>query len=209
MPNSPAHLTEWTLEQLAEGALPADELPRAEDHLQRCARCSGELEAYRGLFVALSDLPRFAPSAGFADAVMARVRMAPETDPLYARMVRLIPRTRRGWAILTGAVGAPALALVALVAWVLSQPLVTATSLWQWTTLKGSELALSAAGGLAQWAVSLGVPDAVQVVYDTIAGVPTETLMAVVALLAVATPLSVWSLVRLVRTPMREVEYAN
>lgn len=209
MPNSPAHLTDLTLEQLAEDLLPGKERAAAEEHLGRCSRCAAELEGYRALFVALSDLPRFAPSEAFTDSVMARVRMAPEPDPLYARLVQWVPDTRRGWALLTATVGAPAAALMALLGWFFSQPMVSASAIWQWTTLQVSGLASAAGAQLSQWAASLGILDGINVVYGALASVPLATLIAVVAVLAVAIPLSAWSLVRLVRSPMEEVTYAN
>lgn len=209
MPNSPAHLTGWTLEQLAEGSLPSAESTRATEHLQRCARCSSEFEAYRVLAASLAELPRFAPSPDFADAVMARVRMAPAADPFYAKLVSSLPQTRRGWSMLVAAAVAPALPVILLVGWLLSQPLVTAGALWQWGSaqvLDGSRLVLAS---LTEWSASVGLLSAAQGLVESVQAVPLVTLMVVVAVLAVAIPLSAWALVRLVRTPMGNVTYAN
>ena len=209
MPNSPAHLTEWTLEQLAEGVLPPEEAGAATEHLQRCARCSAELDAFRVLVSALSDLPRFAPSAAFADGVMARVRMAPATDPVYARVVAHLPQTRRGWAMLVAAAVAPALPLIALLTWVLTQPLVSIGGLWQYATGQVSEFSRAVVAQLVDWSAALGLLGTGQSLYDAIVSVPLVTLGIAVAVLAVAIPLSAWSLVRLVRAPMGNVTYAN
>jgi anti-sigma factor RsiW len=209
VPNSPAHLTEWTLEQLAEGTLPASEMGAATEHLNRCARCTSELEAYRVLVEALSELPRFAPSPAFADEVMTRVRIAPASDPVYTRVVALLPRTRRGWGMLVAAAVAPALPLIALVAWLLSQPLVSATGLWQWGSTQVSEISRIAFGHLVEWSAALGLLGAAQSAYNALLAVPLVTLGIAAVLLAIAIPLSAWSLVRLVRTPMGKVTYAN
>jgi anti-sigma factor RsiW len=209
VPNSAAHLTEWTIEQLAEGGLPEAELPRAREHLERCQRCASEVEAYRALFTALSDLPRFAPREGFADAVMARVCTAPEPDPVYAWLVERLPKTRRGWTLFTGAVSAPVVVALALAGWLLTHPGVTVSAVWQWAAAAVGQAALGATTWVGQLAITLGVTDGARLVYDTLAAVPAETLVTVIAFIAVATTLSVWSLVRLVRSPTEDVTYAN
>ena len=68
---SEPHLTPHETELWAEGLLPA---ARAL-HLATCPACLATAERERKLFVQLAQLERFAPSAGFADRVMARVRI--------------------------------------------------------------------------------------------------------------------------------------
>ena len=65
------HLNPDEIEQWALGLLPA---ARAL-HLARCAACLTAAERERKLFRELVQLERFAPSAGFADRVMAGVRI--------------------------------------------------------------------------------------------------------------------------------------
>jgi anti-sigma factor RsiW len=209
VPNSTAHLTEWTLELLAESALPESEAAQAKRHLEQCDRCSAELEAYRVLASALSELPRFAPSVEFSDAVMARVKMAPVTDPIYTRVVRLLPTTPRGWGMLVAAAVAPALPLIALVAWVLTQPLVSLAGLWQWTSDQVVETAQMMAAYIVERSDASGLLGAAEWVMHSIQTLPLGTLILAVAVLAITIPLSAWSLVRLVRTPMGKVTYAN
>jgi anti-sigma factor RsiW len=209
VPNSPAHLTESALEQLAEGMLPETAAAQANEHLERCARCRSELEVYSALMSALSNLPRFAPSAEFADTVMARVKIAPAPDPIYARFIRWLPNTRRGWTILLGATMAPALPVIALVAWVLTQPLVSAGGLVHWGASEAVETLRLAAGQLLEWGAGLGVISGAQGLYTSIATLPLGTVTLVVGILSVAIPLSAWSLVRLIRPPMANVTYAN
>ncbi len=209
MPNSPAHLTEWTLEQLAEGSLSPAESGAAAEHLKKCARCNAELEAFRTLVAALSELPRFAPTSHFADTVMARVRIVPTPDPIYTRAIALLPSTPRGWGMLVAAAVAPALPIIALIGWMLTHPLVGTGAVWQWGSGQVVEAARIAFGYLVDWSAAIGLLAAAQSAFQTVASVPTLTLGITVAVLAVAIPISAWSLVRLVRTPMGKVTYAN
>ena len=65
------HLTTDELELWAQGLLGASRTM----HLTECSLCHAEAEQERKLFLALAQLPRFAPSAGFADRVMQSVRI--------------------------------------------------------------------------------------------------------------------------------------
>jgi anti-sigma factor RsiW len=209
VPNSPAHLTEWTLEQIAEGTLPEVEAGAARKHLDRCARCTAELDAFRTLVAALSELPRFAPPPTFADAVMARVRIAPAPDPIYTRVVALLPRTGRGWGMLVAAAVAPALPIIALIAWIINQPLVGTGAIWQWGSGQAVAGAQAAFAAVVQWSAAIGLLGAAESAYQSVIAVSPVTLGIAAVALAVAIPLSAWSLVRLVRTPMGKVTYAN
>ena len=66
------HLTTDEIELWAQGLLPA---ARAL-HLSDCSLCRVESERERKVILELVQLPHFAPSAGFADRVMAKVRVA-------------------------------------------------------------------------------------------------------------------------------------
>ena len=65
------HLTTAELELWAEGLLPAARTM----HLTECTLCRAEADRERTLFLSLSQLTRFAPTAGFADRVMKQVRI--------------------------------------------------------------------------------------------------------------------------------------
>jgi hypothetical protein len=65
------HLTPDEVELWAQGLLPAERVM----HLADCAACLGVAERERKLFLELAQLPRFAPEFGFADRVMARVKI--------------------------------------------------------------------------------------------------------------------------------------
>jgi len=205
-----AHLEHWTLDELAEGTLSQMERARAETHLARCALCTAELEASRAVISALAALPRFAPSATFADAVMSRVALpaeAPEASTARARR-RWLPATRRGWMLVLAAALAPLVPIVPFLAWVFSHPGVNAGSLWAigrgWVaetvwgaTVRGAEWTLRS--GAAQWVVEQGgqMPGGY-------AG-----LLAVVLMALLAIPVSGWAMVRLLRTPTGELTHAH
>jgi hypothetical protein len=65
------HLTTDEIELWAQGLLPA---ARAL-HLSDCSLCRVEADRERKISLELVQLPRFAPSAGFADRVMAHVKI--------------------------------------------------------------------------------------------------------------------------------------
>lgn len=208
MPNPELHLSDWTLEQMAEGELSPTEREQAALHLEACARCSAELAGYEALYAALSDLPRFAPSAAFSDAVMARTRMVPEPWPITVWLRGLAPKSRRGWVLLGSAVVAPALPVLAAALWLLTHPLLTPAALWQWVTMQGSTVGMTLAGLLTGWVTGSRVTGLAEGSYEVVTGVPTVALTAFVVALAIAIPASAWALVRLVRTPTRDVSYA-
>ena len=208
MREADAHLPEMSLEQLAEGSLGESEAREARAHLASCARCAAELEAFTQLFTMLSELPRFAPAPVFADAVMARVRIAPRESRLAVWLERLTPRTRGGWVLLALALLAPAAPVIAVLAWLLFNPLITPSAVLSWTRL---QLETWSQAALA-WSVERfedTARNALQLAYGFVDAVPANALGGVAVLMAVAIPLSAWALVRLTRTPSGKISYAN
>lgn len=65
------HLTTDEIELWAQGLLPA---ARAI-HLADCSLCRVEADRERKVILELVQLPKFAPTAGFADRVMAQVKI--------------------------------------------------------------------------------------------------------------------------------------
>lgn len=202
-----AHLEHWTLDELAEGTLSQMERTRAEAHLRQCTLCTAELEASRAVIAALDSLPRFEPSAGFADAVMARVVLPAEAPEAAKARRRWLPSTRRGWMLVLAAALAPLAPLVPFMAWVFSHPGVTAGSLWGiargWVaeTVWGGTVQAAewlARSGVARWVVEQGgqLPGGY-------AG-----LLAIVVMALLAVPVSGWAMVRLLRTPTGELAHA-
>src|SRR5690606_4628116 len=66
------------VQELADGVLPGRRARDVARHLETCASCRTEAEAWTGLVRGLGRLPRHAPREGFADAVMAQVRVPAE-----------------------------------------------------------------------------------------------------------------------------------
>jgi len=65
------HLNTDEIELWAQGLLPA---ARAI-HLADCSLCHAEADRERKVILELVQLPKFAPSAGFANRVMAQVKI--------------------------------------------------------------------------------------------------------------------------------------
>lgn len=70
------HLTTDEIELWAQGLLPAS---RAI-HLADCSLCRVEADRERKVILELVQLPKFAPSAGFAERVMAQVKVPTPSD---------------------------------------------------------------------------------------------------------------------------------
>lgn len=67
------HLTAEDLDAFHSASLSAE----SRQHLEECAECRSLALSDRALLDALARLPRFEPSAGFADRIMARVQIQP------------------------------------------------------------------------------------------------------------------------------------
>lgn len=143
------HPTTERLQGLVEESLDAAVRASVESHVAGCPRCRTEVVELQSLFAALRDLPVLAPSAGFADRVMAKVRVRrPALDVAGAWLERIAPQTTRGWAAAAAVLAMPVLGATVLIAWLMSQPGVSAQGLW---TL-GVGLAGDAASMSWQWA---------------------------------------------------------
>lgn len=206
MPYSPGHVPQWTLELLAEDALPPAERDEAQAHVYGCPLCQAELEACRALAQALSGLPRFAPSPDFADAVMARVTLP---QPAFARVRRWLPATRRGWMMLVAALLAPLTPLAVAVGWLLSRPMVTVGGLWSMTERWVSEGLDSLLRSLLGALVRSGAWSWGEQMARRTWELTTGDYSLVALFLALATPVAAWSLARLLRTPTGEMTHAH
>ena len=209
VPQSMAHLTEPTIELFADGLLEGDELRQAEAHLSGCEACTAELEAARSLFMALAQLPRFAPSADFADLVMAKVQVTPRASPVFAWIRHWAPETRRGWTLLVATLLSPMLPVLGFALWVASNPALTASAALQWGLQQVRTGSVDAVHAVAEWSVGMGITGWLANGLSLVRAVPLDALVIALVVLAVAIPLSAWSLVRLVRTPTGNVTYAN
>lgn len=148
------------LQEWLDGRLAARSAARIEAHLAGCAACAGEAAAWRDTFAALHRVERFAPAEGFAETVMAQVRLsgaAPARVPEWRRALAwgrgFVPQTRRAWAAVSGVALTPAVTL-GLVLWtVLSHPALTPGALASFTWWKASEFAVAAWSALASRAL--------------------------------------------------------
>jgi anti-sigma factor RsiW len=146
------HVATGRLQDYLDGALPAGATARIRAHLAACPECAREDQGWRALAAGLAALEAHAPAPGFADRVMAGVRVAaPAASPVLvpawggvlATARSLVPRTRRAWATISGVAVTPAVtAGVALYA-VFSHPTLTPGALlafawWKTTALGGA-----------------------------------------------------------------------
>lgn len=152
------HLAPELLGAWVDGELAPAAGARVERHLVACERCAGEVQALRAVGTRLGSLPRFAPSDGFAERVMARVQVpAPsavaEESPAGSRVLgwaaRLAPRSRRAWAVLAGASVTPAVTFALVLYAVFSHPEVTPGALVSFLLWKADEVVGRLAGSLS------------------------------------------------------------
>lgn len=203
------HVDALKLEQLAEKSLPPGEAAVVQAHLDQCARCSAEYSAVAHLIGMLTELPRFAPSPAFANAVMARVRTAPAESTALAWLRRIAPHTRRGWVLVATASVAPAIPLLALVLWLISQPLLTPAALWQWTLTEAQAAGQAGAGWLLDQAINSGILALGESLVASLLTMPTSTVGGFLTFFGLAIPLSAWGLVHLTRTPVGRKHHAS
>ncbi|HSW30869.1 MAG TPA: zf-HC2 domain-containing protein [Longimicrobiales bacterium] len=160
VPERGRHLAGDRLQDFVDGLLPARQAAGVQAHLDSCPVCAADTEAWRTTFARLGDLDRLSPDRGFADRVMAHVRVpapTPERAPEWRRALGwargLVPRTRRAWAAISGVAVTPAVTL-GLVIWTLaSHPTLTAGALASFVWWKASALAAVAWEALAAYAV--------------------------------------------------------
>ena len=207
VPESSMHPPQWMLDLFADEALAPREQVEVAAHIASCPHCAAEVDASRMVIGSLSEMPRFEPTPGFAEAVMARVQIAPV--PWAVRVRQWLPQTRRGWALAFGAVTAPLAPVVVLLAWLLSHPMVTVSGLWYWGTSRVRDTAWNAVGGFFAAAVERGnvgwVPDFIAAA----AGISPILLLMAAATVAALTFLSGWSLNHLLRTPSGGATHAH
>lgn len=151
------HLPAGTLQDYVDGVLSGRRAAGAKAHLAACEPCHEALKGWERLFGSLATLGRFAPTAGFAGRVMARVRIpAPLPAPWVALGNRVLgwsraslPRTRRGWAVASGIASAPTITMAALFFLLFSHPLLNLGSFATYVSWKASAAFASLFSSLA------------------------------------------------------------
>ena len=176
----PEHPGSERLQDFLDGALPALQVARLAAHLDECEPCASEAEAWRGVYARLGSAQAFAPAAGFADRVMAAVRL-PAPVPAEARtnrapvvaglrlpdwrrglavvsraVARTLPKTRRAWAALAGIAVTPAVTVGLVLYTVFSHPTLTPRALASFAIWKITELASATSGAVVAFALDTG-----------------------------------------------------
>jgi anti-sigma factor RsiW len=202
LPDAAAHPAGDRLQDFVEGILPARQAARIRTHLESCPACATDADAWRATFARLGGLERLHPAEGFADGVMAAVRVpapVPERLPEWRRALAwargLVPQTRRAWAAVSGVAVTPA-ATLGLVTWTLvSHPTLTPGALASFMRWKASALVLGAWDALASRALeSPGLFEA----YSFLGSIPWSpaALAGGLAALSLGTVAATWVLYR-------------
>jgi anti-sigma factor RsiW len=139
------------LQDFADGVLSGRRAARVRSHVDDCPACAGDVALWRSLNAGLSDLPHLAPAEGFAQRVMAQVRVpapVPAPVPEWRRALAwargMVPHTRQAWATICGVAVTPVTTL-GLVLWtVFTHPAITPGALVAFTWWKASGLASAA-----------------------------------------------------------------
>ncbi len=214
MTDATGHLPFWTLEQLADGELGHAERMLAEQHLRACAHCTSELRSARALIQALGSLPAVSPSAGFADAVMARVVIAPRdataaaAEPARQPRRGWLPASLRGWVWLTAMLTVIMAPLAGLGVWLNAHPLVSVGALWGvargWLSEVAWNAVVEAAGAVGRSGLFVQAADGLsRMPGPDAAGVPLSLLLFFAAI-----PVSAFVIVRLLKTPATGMTHA-
>ncbi|HWB42695.1 MAG TPA: hypothetical protein VG500_15645 [Gemmatimonadales bacterium] len=139
------HLSPDDVENWLSGTLDAERTR----HLDLCPECFDRAQVEREIVVQLSALPPIAPSAGFADRVMASVTVA---DPFALRSLGTLRQrifaTRRSMAIAATLALAVVGSMAASIAWTLANQDVLA-SVGNWALAQGTQAGWLALRGLA------------------------------------------------------------
>jgi anti-sigma factor RsiW len=207
LPDTAAHPTGDCLQDFVEGLLPARRAAQVRTHLGTCPACAADTVAWQATFSHLGTLERLDPAEGFAERVMAGVRIpapvpgrVPEWSRALAWVGGLIPRTRRAWAALSGVAVTPAVTL-GLVLWTLaSHPTLTPGALASFMEWKVSAMVAGAWEAFA--ARTLQSPGLFEVYsfLGSLAWSPAAMAGALVAL-SVGSVAATWVLYRNLFTP--------
>ena len=203
-----SHPEQERLEALAAGELGPADAAVVESHLVGCVRCREEVDEWRALFGALSDLPGVEPTAGFADAVMARVDVRSPWMERFNAFVRwLTPKTTAAWAMVAAVLALPALVYAGAFAWLATQP---------WFTVAGASVFVRET--VPGWLGVIGERLLGTVIYygpiqtalGSIGAMDSGRLTLLAAAFGTAVVVSGWVLyTNLIHTPKRDSGYAT
>jgi hypothetical protein len=139
------HLTPDDLDAWLAGAL----APAAQAHLAGCPGCQERADTEREIVAMLSALPLLSPAPGFADRIMARVRVPqPVTLSTFATVRRWAFATRRHTAIAAGLLLVLACSMGGSIVWTLAHQ-DTLAALGAWLTTQAGQAAWLGVRGVA------------------------------------------------------------
>jgi len=199
---SAAHPAGDRLQDFVEGLLPGRQAARVRAHLESCPGCASDAAAWNATFAQLGRLERLSPFDGFADRVMAQVRVptpVPARVPEWRRALAwargLVPQTREAWAAVSGVAVTPAVTL-GLVLWtVFSHPALTPGALASFMWWKASALGTLAWEAVASRALQSAGLFEVYSFFGSLAWSPAKTAGAFAAL-SLGTMAATWVLYR-------------
>ncbi len=180
------HLSTERLQDFVDDALPSGGRREVQAHLATCSTCRTAMHEWESLAARLSELPRLAPSRGFADQVMARVQVperatAPARPGFLEVVGGLVPSTTRGWALTGLAAAVPAAAMALLAAYVLTHPVLGAGELASYTWWKATDLFSAGVAYLADWLVDQALAGPWLPVVEAVAASPATAFGALAA----------------------------
>jgi anti-sigma factor RsiW len=198
------HVEPERLQDYVEGLLPSRQMARVSAHVKACEACRSEELRWEELIHGLECLPELAPSEAFSGRVMAQLAIgdlvrtpAPSATRQWVLgwAERLIPRTQKAWAVISGVALTPVTVVALLAHAVFSNPLVTPGHLasFLWWKVTGGVSAL--AGIFADGVLESPLVFYAYSVLGALANAPVLTAMVAVSL-AAATSLSGWVLYR-------------
>jgi hypothetical protein len=194
------HFSPDDVENWLSGTLDAER----SRHIDLCPECFDRAQLEREIVEQLSALAPLVPSAGFADRVMASVKVA---DPFALRTLRTVRQrifaTRRSIAIAAGLALAVVGSMAASIAWSLAnQELLTSAG--NWVLAQGTQAGWLALRGLASNFIEQPWYDAAR----TFAGHP-GWLAAAIGAASLAYLSGVFALRRLLALPAQQVAHVG
>ncbi|GMR12458.1 MAG: hypothetical protein BMS9Abin29_0647 [Gemmatimonadota bacterium] len=189
------HLSPERLQDYVEGLVPARRVAQIEAHLSGCKACRSDMAAWQGLFEGLGTLQSMEPGEGFYERVMAQHRVlklleawepAAARTGAFARVKRLVPRTRKAWAVVAGLAVPPITIGSVLLGEVFSNPALTPGYLAYFLSWKVGELGSALGSSLMDGAVESAAAFQAYAVVEFLSGSPLIALAGAVAFAALS-----------------------
>ena len=189
------HLSPERLQDYIEGLIPARQVARIEAHLSGCNACRSDVAVWQGLFEGLGTLQSMEPAEGFYERVMAQHRVlqlmeawepAAARISAFARVKRLVPRTRRAWAAVAGLTMPPLTIGSVLLFEMFSNPALTPGYLASFLSWKVTELGTALGSALMDGVVESAATFQVYALIDFLSGSPLIALAGAVVFAALS-----------------------